>query len=169
MDGVLYWMTVALFVLPVVMALAGLTAAPRDPRFGTPLLAVALGPAALVCAIYAWIWLRFRPTRFVVHADRIDVVWPLKRRSIPRATIESASLLDRAGLQGVAGFGVRVGAGGLWGGFGWYWTARRGIVQMYVSRLDRFVWIERGSERPWMITPENPEEFVRTLQARRPA
>lgn len=58
---------------------------------------------------------------------------------------------------------IRIGAGGLWGAFGWLWTTKRGIVQMYVSRTDRFVWIERAGERPWLITPENPEEFVRTL------
>jgi hypothetical protein len=29
------------------------------------------------------------------------------------------------------GWSMRVGAGGLWGGFGWLWTERRGIVQMY--------------------------------------
>jgi hypothetical protein len=25
------------------------------------------------------------------------------------------------------------------------------------------VWIERGAERPWLITPESPEAFVRAL------
>jgi hypothetical protein len=34
---------------------------------------------------------------------------------------------------------------------------------MYISRTDRFVWIERGDERPWLITPEEPEAFVRAL------
>jgi hypothetical protein len=37
---------------------------------------------------------------------------------------------------------MRVGAGGLWGGF---------------------VWIERGAGRPWVITPEEPQAFVRAL------
>jgi hypothetical protein len=51
----------------------------------------------------------------------------------------------------------------MWGGFGWLWTRKRGIVQMYISRTDRFVWIERAGERPWLITPERPEEFVAAL------
>jgi hypothetical protein len=75
-------------------------------------------------------------------------------------------LIDRDELRREVGWGMRVGAGGLWGGFGWLWTTRRGIVQMYVSRLDRFVWIERGSERPWLITPDRPESFVAALSAR---
>jgi hypothetical protein len=40
-----------------------------------------------------------------------------------------------------------------------------GIVQMYVSRVDRFAWIERRGERPCLITPERPEVFVQALGA----
>jgi len=60
---------------------------------------------------------------------------------------------------------MRVGAGGLWGAFGWLWTTKRGTVQMYISRTDNFVWIERRSERPWLITPERPEQFVAAMTA----
>jgi hypothetical protein len=34
---------------------------------------------------------------------------------------------------------------------------------MYVSRTDEFVWLERGEERPWLITPARPDEFVREI------
>jgi hypothetical protein len=34
---------------------------------------------------------------------------------------------------------------------------------MYVSRADGLVWIEQGTSRPWLITPERPDEFVRAL------
>ena len=46
------------------------------------------------------------------------------------------------------------------------WTTNRGLVRMYVSRTDRFVWIERKSDRPWLITPDQPSAFVRALSAR---
>jgi hypothetical protein len=147
-------LTLVLALLPIVFLVAG-TLGPR---------AVFL-PAMLVLLIYAWVWARFRPTAFVVHRDSLEVVWPLKRRRVPRAEMSSASVMGRQELRREVGWGVRVGAGGLWGGFGWLWTSRRGIVQMYVSRLDRFVWIERGRERPWLITPDRPEEFVRALLA----
>ena len=71
--------------------------------------------------------------------------------------------IDRQELRREAGWCMRVGARGLWGGFGWLWTQRRGIVQMYISRTDGLVWIERVSDRPWLITPERPEIFVRVL------
>ena len=145
-------LTLVMAVLPAVLLVAGAL----GPR------ALFL-PAVLVLLIYGWVWARFRPTAFVVHRDSLEVIWPLKRRRIPRGEIASALVMGRQELRREVGWGLRVGAGGLWGGFGWLWTSRRGIVQMYVSRLDRFVWIERGSERPWLITPDRPEELVRAL------
>jgi len=122
-------------------------------------------PAGLVAAIYAWVWLRFRPTRFIVRPGVLEVVWPLKRRQLRRDGISGVRLVDRRELKNEAGWCLRVGAGGLWGGFGWLWTQRRGIVQMYISRTNGFVWIERAGDRPWLITPEQPEAFVRALSS----
>jgi hypothetical protein len=124
-----------------------------------------MGPGLLMVIIYGWIWLRFRPTRFVVRPDLVEVVWPLKRRRIPRAGIASVRLIDRQDLKREVGWGMRVGAGGLWGGFGWLATRRRGIVRMYISRPDGFVWIECVGGRPWLLTPEEPEAFVRALSS----
>src|SRR4029077_17613402 len=101
-----------------------------------------------------WVWLRFRPTAFVLRRDDLEIVWPLKRRHVPRADVSSVRVVNRRGLRDEIGFGMRIGAGGLWGGFGWLWTTRRGLVQMYISRTDGFVWIERTHDRPWLITPE---------------
>lgn len=55
-------LTAVLFVLPpAFLVLAALW---------TPLL---LGPAVFILAIYAWIWLRYRPTAFVVHPRTLPV------------------------------------------------------------------------------------------------
>ena len=91
--------------------------------------------------------------------------WPLKRGRIPRDDIVGVRILKQGELRREIGWGVRVGAGGLWGGFGWLWTSRRGIVQMYISRTDQFVWIERKNGRPWLITPEEPAAFVRAVSS----
>jgi hypothetical protein len=60
---------------------------------------------------------------------------------------------------------TRIGVGGLWGGFGWLWTTRRGLVEFYVSRADGMVLIERRGARPLLITPADPEKLLRALQA----
>jgi len=152
MSPVIRSLTLFLLALPVIFFAIAAS--------GTRLLEV---PGFLLVALYAWVWLRFRPSRFVVHPDALEIRWPLKRRRIPRREIAIVRLIEPAEMWRDIGWGMRVGAGGLWGGFGWLWTKRRGIVQMYISRTDRFVWIERGTGRPWLITPEEPEAFVRAL------
>ena len=148
-------LTVVLLAPP--LALLGLAA------LLTPLL---LGPAVFILAIYAWIWLRYRPTAFVAHPRALEVTWPLRRREIPRHDISAVRVIDRQTLRREAGWGVRVGAGGLFGAFVYLWTTHRGFVRRYVSRSDRFVWIERKSDRPWLITPDQPDAFVRAMAAR---
>ena len=91
------------------------------------------------------------------------MIWPLKRRELPCVEISNVRLVDRQALREEVGWAMRIGAGGLWGAFGLLLTKRRGLVQMYVSRTDHFVWIERSGGRPWLITPDNPENFAREL------
>ena len=124
-----------------------------------------IAPCFVVTAIYLWIWLRFRPTCFVLHERTLEVIWPLKHQDIPRDTIVAVQLLNRGALKQKIGWALRIGAGGLGGGFGWLWTKRHGLVQMHISRTDGFVWIERKHDRPWLLTPEQPDEFVRALSA----
>lgn len=152
MSPLILALTLVLLALPVVF----FTLAARTHG----LLA---GPAAFLVLIYVWIWLWFRPTAFVVTPRTLEITWPLRRREIPRDDIAAVRLVDRAELRREVGKAMRVGAGGMWGGFGWLWTEKRGVVRMYVSRVDAFVWIERRSDRPWLITPERPADFVRAL------
>ena len=145
-------MTLVLLALPVLFVLSAV--------FGRALL---IAPTILLIAIYSWVWLRFRPTQFVVNQDALEVLWPLKRRQIARDSISDIRIVNGRDLKPQIGWGLRVGAGGLWGGFGWLWTQRRGIVQMYISRLNDLVWIDRKAGRPWLISPERPQEFVHAL------
>jgi hypothetical protein len=151
MCRVILILTMGLLALPVVF----LASAVIEKRLGTP--------ALFLIAIYAWVWLRFRPTLFVVRPGILEVVWPFKRQELQRDSISQVRLIGRRELRAETGWCMRIGEGGLWGGFGWLWTRRRGIVQMYISRTDCFVWIERTNDRPWLITPEQPEAFVHAL------
>jgi hypothetical protein len=152
MSTLILVLTAVLLALPIVF-LAGALVGGR----------VLIGPALFIIAIYVWVWFWLRPSRFVVHQDGLEVIWPLRRREVPRAEISTVRLVDAHMLRRDVGWGMRVGAGGLWGGFGWLWTSRRGIVEMYISRTDGLVWIERTGGRPWLITPEQPAAFVRAL------
>jgi len=147
--------TLVLLPLPLVFLVLG--------ALWTPLL---FAPAGFILVIYVWIWLLARPTAFVVHSRAIEITWPLKHGEIPRDDIRAVRVIDRPTLRRETSLGMRVGAGGLFGAFGYLWTTRRGLVRMFVSRTDRFVWIERTRERPWLITPEQPDAFVRALSSR---
>ena len=146
-------LTLVMLALPVVFLAAA--------AFGMGPLAL---PGLFIVVLYLWIWTRFRPSQFILHSGTIEVVWPLKRREIGRETISDVRLIGKKEMCSEVGWCMRVGAGGLCGGFGWLWTQKRGIVQMYITRTDQFVWIERRNERPWLISPERPEEFVQALK-----
>lgn len=149
-------MTVVVWGVPLVFAAIALTTDYAPARI------FMIAMTVFIVATYGWTWARFRPSKFVLGASGMEVVWPAKRRSVPYAGMHSARIISRGELKDLVGFGMRVGAGGLWGAFGWLWTTKRGIVQMYISRLDQFIWIERG-DRPWLITPERPDQFLAEL------
>ena len=107
MSSMILVLTLVLLALPVCFLVAVLAGA----RFH-------LAPCFAVIAVYAWIWLRFRPTRFVVHEQAFEAIWPLKYRVISRSNISGVRLLDQDTLKQEIGWGMRVGAGGLGGGFG---------------------------------------------------
>jgi hypothetical protein len=152
MSGVIRALTVGLLLLPIAFLVSG--------ALWNSVLFV---PGLLLAALYGWVWLRHRPQGFVIEPAVLEVIWPLRRRQIERRRIVEARLVDGCDLKRELGWAVRVGVGGLWGGFGWLWTQRRGIVQMYISRTDQLVWLECLNGRPWLISPEQPERFVRAL------
>src|SRR6266478_3163633 len=104
MSPLIWMLTLALLAIPAVFFSTAMV--------GRHLLTV---PALCVVVMYVWVWLRFRPTRFVVYPDRLEVRWPLKRRSIPHKDIAEVRLIDKRALHSEIGWGMRVGAGGLWG------------------------------------------------------
>ena len=154
MSQLIVVLTAVVLALPVVFIVAGLL---RPVRF------VLLGAAAFVVVMCVAVWLFARPTRFEVSSGELALIWPLRRRVIVRTNIASARVIGRGELKKEIGWAVRVGVGGLWGAFGSLWTARRGSVEVYVSRTDGLVWIERRVGRPLLITPANPEGFLRAL------
>jgi hypothetical protein len=67
--------------------------------------------------------------------------------------------------------GMRIGAGGLFGGFGWASTSK-GLLHLYVSRVDYAVLVHVRGDKSWMITPGSPAAFVtaaRSLNSSGPA
>ncbi len=154
MSRLIIGLTTIVLALPVIFIVVGLL---------SPVRSVLWGAAAFVVVLCAAVWLFCRPTRFEISSGALALIWPLRRRVIPRTNIASARVIGRGELRKELGWAIRVGVGGLWGGFGSLWTSRRGSVEFYVSRTDGLVWIERRDGRPLLITPANPEGFLLAL------
>jgi hypothetical protein len=130
--------------------------------YGAPfVLAVS---AALLVALYAAVWLWWRPSRFDVGAGRLSVVFPLRRLDVPLADVVACRALSATALRREIGWGVRIGVGGLWGGFGRLLTKRRGSIRLFVSRTDRLVLVERRSGRSLLLTPAECDGMVSSVQ-----
>jgi hypothetical protein len=158
--------TAIVLLVPVGLVLGGrhlgwpLTWPPR------PELAGLLG---FILLAYLSVWLFWRPRRFEVSALGLAIVWPLRRRTIVSAHVGRPMAVDRATFRRDYGRGMRVGAGGLWGGFGLLMTGK-GTLSMYISRTDAFVLVPVTGARTLMLTPERPQAFVAALEGlhRRP-
>lgn len=156
MSGLFLGLTVFLWALPLVF-FAG--------QYWAPLPVVAPVGCFLVL-IYGSVFLWWRPTRFEVSPGGLAVVFPLRRKAVAMGAITAVERVDWREFRRRYGKVVRVGAGGLWGGFGWLW--RPGVwVEFYISRMDGLVLIDRVGAPPLLITPERPDELV-ALLAHRP-
>jgi hypothetical protein len=157
MSTLIRVLTGILLAVPVYLAVVGALAG--------GVAGVLLAPmAGVLLLLYGAVWLYARPSRFEIRPDALVLVWPAWRRRIPLADVTDAHLLTRHDLRGRLGRGGRIGVGGLWGGFGWAWTSRAGLVDLYVSRQDDLVLVERRAGRALLISPDRPQAFVRALR-----
>lgn len=148
-------LTLIVLTFPALLAAAGLL---------SPVPGLLLVVAALLAVIYLAIWLLLRPSDFEARETGLTLRFPWRTTEVSRARLRSARLVAASELRNELGFVVRVGAGGLWGGFGWLWSRGRGWVEIYVSRLDGFVWLERRDGMPLLLTPADSERFIAALQ-----
>lgn len=156
MSPLIRGVTVFVLGLPALIGSIGFCAGRRVDGI------VLVAPALLI-AVYVVVWLYSRPTRFEVGPTDLQIVWPIRRRRIAWREISSLRLIDSRQLKTDFGFTIRVGVGGLWGVFGWLAGPRAGLIDVYVSRLDGWVVIERVSGRPLIISPDRPDEFARAI------
>jgi hypothetical protein len=144
-----------LFLLPLVL-LGGALGAPPAAR------STLMGATVLSVVLYALVWLAGRPRRFEVDAEALRIRWPVRARRVARSAIQSARLVSADDFRREYGSGIRIGAGGIWGGFGLLQTPRE-TFSMWISRTDNFVLLRLTGARPLLITPEHPEQFLAAL------
>ncbi|MEY3299738.1 MAG: hypothetical protein RLZZ597_2998 [Cyanobacteriota bacterium] len=118
----------------------------------------------LLIALYGATWVWYRPSRFVISPDSLKIIFPGWQRRIPMGDISHICITSKEDFRQQFGWAIRIGVGGLWGGFGWLWTAKQGLVEFYISQLDSFVLIKRTTGKSLLITPDNPNQLVEIIQ-----
>jgi hypothetical protein len=154
MSPLIGGITVLLWLLPIVFALLMLV---YHQPLGFPLLVLLI--------LYGGVWLGCRPSYFEISPMALTIAFPVWRRDIPLEDVTGTCPITQDRFQQEFGWAMRVGVGGLWGGFGWLWTARRRWLEFYISRSDGPIVIERKSGMPLLITPETPDQFATVMQA----
>ena len=131
------------------------------------------GPPKLIFAsstvflflVYAWIWFYWRPDSFRLETTALVLEFPRREMVIDLSSVQQVHLYKNYdAFIAEWGFGIRIGAGGLFGSFGWLKTAK-GTLQMYVSRSVDLVVVEFSDRKPLLITPEQAQDFVNALKS----
>lgn len=148
-------MTWVCFAIPAIQLAAALS----TPQ---PVRSVLFGVCVFLVLVYASVWFAWRPSRFELDAEGLRIVWPVRWRLVPADALLDARSLTGVELRDEFGRGMRIGAGGLWGGFGWLKTGNV-TFSMWVSRTDRFVIVRVADDKPLLLTPEHPERFVEAV------
>lgn len=153
MDGRVRLLSVGLLALSGVLVAAG---AVLD-QGGQALAGASLG---LLCAA---VWLLARPGRLSVEGTTLVLTYPLFRRRLPLQGLVDATSLSAEAFRQRFGWALRVGVGGLFGGFGWLRTSR-GWVEMAIAGAQGMVLLEWRGRTPLLVTPAAPERFLELVR-----
>jgi hypothetical protein len=82
---------------------------------------------------------------------------------VPLRGLRSVEIVERSDFRNRYGRAMRVGVGGLWGGFGSAITKGE-TFHLYVSRSDRFVLLRPAEGNAWVLTPAQAEQFVEAVK-----
>ena len=118
------------------------------------------GVAVALMVMFGAIWIWCRPTRFGFSGSHLVIMFPGWRRRIPLTDVSGFRTISATAFHQEFGWPLRIGVGGLWGGFGWLWTSRRGLIEFYVSRAQGLVLVDRTVGKTLLITPQIPQQLV---------
>lgn len=100
----------------------------------------------------------FRPVNYQLSGEQLIIQRPLTNVKIQREHIKSIVLLDKKTLYGT----IRtLGVGGLFGYYGKFANGNLGIMTWYATRKDRAVLVQTIDNRKIIITPDDPDQFVK--------
>lgn len=128
----------------------------------TPMARVVLLTSSLLSLVALVLSAALGPRGYTIGPESLRVERRLRPVVIPLSTIEGVETLPGDRLR----VSIRtLGSEGLFGYYGRFRNAALGSYRMYATRSQGFVLI-RGKV-PYVITPEDPERFISTLNEQR--
>ncbi len=131
---------------------------PGEARQGV-LFATGVVTASLVF-VFLLMWAVYRPLRIEISEAGVRICWAVRKTLIRAEDIKAVCPGDgeRVGhIYRIAGMG------GVGGTFGLCRSRELGFVSVYATRRDGAVLIERTEGRPFLITSDQPEAFIKAV------
>lgn len=99
------------------------------------------------------------PIKYVVEAEQVMIKRPFSDVIIDRKEIESVRVVEQQEMKGtLRSFGVA----GLYGYFGRFSNLKIGSMLWYATQRRNYVLL-RAQGKNYIVTPDNPREFVQQL------
>lgn len=102
---------------------------------------------------------RFTPRRYSVGPEGVRIHRPLRPLLIPRESIRRARRGEKKLLRGWPVWGFA----GLLGAVGHFYSRRLGFYRVYATNNEDVVLLE--ADRPYVLSPGEPEEFLRQVRS----
>lgn len=99
----------------------------------------------------------FSPRGFSLSPDGLRIHRPFGATILPFDKIRSSRRAQPSELCGLRTFG----SGGMFGFFGWFWSRKLGHYRVYVTHRQDMLLVE--AERPYLLSPDRPDDFLRSL------
>ncbi len=113
---------------------------------------------ALIPLIIFTIPILYKPINYSIESRNIIIHRFINQVVILKSKIESVEQIEKETLKGtIRSFGV----GGLFGYFGKFYHNKFGIMTWYATRRNNYVLIITSSSKKIILTPDNPEDFVK--------
>jgi len=113
-------------------------------------------PVVMPLVVLVWSW-AYSPTGYRIAGGELLIERPIGTLRLDLRDLREVRLDPSLGAA------IRVfGDGGLFGGWGIFWSRRMGWFRVYVRRSRPLVMV-RTATRTVMVAPDRTEEFVRAL------
>ncbi len=104
----------------------------------------------------------YHPINYDLTDENLIIHRPIKDVVIKRQNIKRVERLNHDQMKWtIRTFGV----GGVFGYFGKFVNSTWGDMTWYATRRDKTILIETNDDKRFVITPDEPEEFIKQLSA----